>query len=79
MTYKEMIPILQSSHFYPSENIEVSKKGEKVIGLSVECPSIILMDDRVKRIREVLDEAGANNFQVDGMKNHGYILIQNKK
>ncbi len=76
MTYTDIVGILKSSHFYPSP---VQKAGSMEIQeLHVDCPSIILMESRAQRVREVLEEAGAD-CRVDCMKNLGYILVRKMK
>lgn len=71
MTYQDINGILLANHFYPDR---VEKNGE-ITELHVECPSLILIEDRATRIRQVLAEAGAN-CRVDCIKNNGYILIR---
>lgn len=71
--YEEIIIALQAAHFYPG----LEKTGNKITGIRIECPGIILMEGKAARIREVLTDF---NCTTSCMKNHGYILVElNKK
>lgn len=78
MTYDEIAAVLRSNHIYPNIEETVHLKGKSVTALIVECPAIILMDDKVKRIKEVLAENGAKSCKVYGLSNHMKIVITKK-
>lgn len=71
MTYQELEEILKSNHLSPSREVTVGKKGEKITGLHIETPPI-LMYDRKKRLEEILEGTGA---VVQKLSNKDYLLI----
>jgi hypothetical protein len=73
MNYEEIIKKLKANHFNPNPETGLD---EKVIGLRIECPAIIRIEDVSKRIEEVLADCGC---KITSMKNRGYILIALKK
>ena len=78
MTYDQLKEILNSNHIYPKIEETVHLKGKSVTGLIVDCAAIILMDDKVKRIKDILGEAGVKYFQVYGLPNSMKIVITRK-
>lgn len=68
MEYELIAEKLRDNHFYPS----TERTGEKITGLRVECGSIILMEDKKKRLEEILGEG----VKVTCFKNHGYLFIK---
>jgi len=71
--YEEIIITLQKAHFYP----DLEKTGNKITGVTISCPGIIMMEEKAARVREVLADVQCT---VSPYKNHGYILVElNKK
>ena len=75
MTYTELAPILRANHFYPKLEETIFMEGKQVTGLVVDCPSVILMPDKVARLMEVLAENKVEGFKVDGLPNSMKITI----
>ena len=78
MTYAKLQEILNQNHIYPKLEETIHLKGKSVTGLIVDCPAIILMDDKVKRIKDILEAEGVKYFEVHGMPNSGNITITRK-
>ena len=78
MTFTDLQAILKFNHVYASVEETIHLKGKSITGLVVECPAIILMDDKVKRIKAILEEEGVKYFEVHGMPNSGNIIITRK-
>ena len=79
MTYTELAPILRTKHFYPKLEETIFMEGKQVTGLVVDCYSVILMADKVARIKEVLQENGVEGYRVDGLPNSMQITITKSK
>lgn len=73
--YKEIVVLLQLNHIYPDYAMLVTKKGEEIIGLQVNC-NPLTKDMRMDHINKVLEGKG---FKTDYLPNHGYILITKLK
>lgn len=78
MTYAKLQEILNQNHIYPKLEETIHLKGKSVTGLIVDCPAIILMDDKVKRIKQILEDEGIKYFEVYGLSNNGEIIITRK-
>lgn len=78
MTYAKLQEILNQNHIYPKLEETIHLKGKSVTGLIVDCPAIILMDDKVARIKQILEAEGAKYFEVYGLSNNGEIIITRK-
>lgn len=78
MTYAKLQEILNQNHIYPKLEETIHLKGKSVTGLIVDCPAIILMDDKVKRIKQILEEEGIKYFEVYGLSNNAEIIITRK-
>ncbi len=79
MTYTDLAQILRANHFYPRLEETIFIEGKQVTGLILDCYSVILMPDKVARIKEVLQENGVEGFKVDGMPNSMHIAITKTK
>lgn len=79
MTYTELAPILRANPFYPKLEETIFMEGKQVTGLVVDCYSVILMADKVARIKEVLQENGVEGYRVDGLPNSMQITITKSK
>ena len=76
MTFPAIIKILKSNHFYPRIEETVKKNKNVITGLIVDCPALILMEVRVKRLQEILTENYVVGYKVYGLKNKGEIYIE---
>ena len=76
MTFPAIIKILKSNHFYPRIEETVKKNKNVITGLIVDCPQLILMEPRVKRLQEILAENNVTGYKVYGLKNKGEIYIE---
>lgn len=74
MTYDEAISYLQLNHFYPAKKVLIGLNGKKVTGLVVDAMPIV-MDDVVKRLKEVMGVG----WEIWGDKNKMEIYLTNKK
>ncbi len=70
MTYDELIPFLQSNHFYANKIIEQKKDKAVCVGLYINCPPIV-SNDRLVRVREVMPEG----FKAEYLSNKMEIYI----
>jgi hypothetical protein len=75
MNYTELSEVLKSNHFTPQIEETIFMNGKQVTGLVVDCPSVILMPDKVARLMEVLAENKVEGFKVDGLPNSMKITI----
>jgi len=53
--------------------------GKQVTGLILDCYSVILMPDKVARLKEVLRENGVEGYRVDGLPNSMQIIVTKSK
>lgn len=70
MKLEELISPLQSDHFYPQKEM----KGEKLVGLKIESPEI-LMQDRIALVQKIVGE----EFDVKQIKGEWNLRITEKK
>lgn len=73
MNFPELISLLRSNHFYPSE-VKVVGKEIKTIALEINCPSI-LAENRLSVVRGILPEGYSANF----INNRDIIMIEKAK
>ena len=69
MTFEELIPWLQSNHFYAHKIIEQKKKEDVCVGLTINCPPIVA-EDRLARIREIIPEGFKAEYLSNKMEIH---------
>lgn len=79
MTYTDLAQILRANHFYPRLEETIFMDGKQVTGLILDCYSVILMDDKVARLKGVLRENGVEGYRVDGLPNSMQITITKSK
>jgi hypothetical protein len=71
MTYLELIKFLQDRHFYPSKEITISKKGETITALQIQCDPIF-QKEKLTRLNEVLHGTG---YLGQRLNNKDYLVI----
>lgn len=72
MTYEQIEAELRANHFYP---VRITQDGQ-ITALQIECPSLVTMDSKILRLKEILAE---EKVKISGLKNEGYILIKKIK
>lgn len=73
ISLEDLIPILRLNHIYPSKVVNVKLKSQRVVGLHVDCPKI-LMIERQEYINNLLPP----EFVCHRLPNEGYLLIEYK-
>ena len=72
--YADLILELQSNHIYPATEKTVTKKSERVTGLSISCPSI-LRESRLTYVQNVIGD----KFSAQFIPNKNVIVVTLKK
>lgn len=73
MTYPEAIKLLNDAHLFPSVDVHVKEQSQTITGLHLSY-SLATKERRMEICREVLGD----EFRVNALSNHDYILIEKK-